>query len=93
MLHYMSVTMREEDLVVLLYFLLTSAYGSLHEFAAYGPEIVVLRRLVGVGRDKEITAERSKQIFLVSSKRSTRSNWVGVTLRVLFSINHLPIHV
>ena len=62
MLHYMSVTdMREEDLVVLLYFLLASDYGSLHEFAAYGPEIVVRRRLVGVDCDKEITAERSKQ--------------------------------
>ena len=73
--------------------MLASAYGSFHEFAAYGPEIVVRRRLVRVGRDTEITVECSKQIFLVMSKRSTRSNWVGVTLRVFFSINHLPIHV
>jgi hypothetical protein len=60
MLHYMSVSIREEDLVVLL---LASAYGSLHEFVTYGPEIVVRRRLVGDGLDKEITVERSKQFF------------------------------
>lgn len=45
---------REEDLVVLLYFLLASAYGKGHEVEAYSPVIGVRHILVVDGRDEEI---------------------------------------
>jgi hypothetical protein len=63
MLRYVSGGISEEDLVVLLYFLLASAHLSGHKVEAYSPEILALRRLVVDGRDKKIIE------FLVKSSK------------------------
>ena len=63
MLRYILGGISEEDLVVLLYFLLASAHLSRHEVETYSPEILGRRRLVVDGRDEEIIA------FLVKSPK------------------------
>jgi hypothetical protein len=72
MLRYSSCGVREEDLVVLLYFLLASAYGKGHEVEAYSPEIVARRLLVVDGRDREIIVlpVESSERFVISSVKT-----------------------
>ena len=73
---YVHSSVREEDLVVILYFLLASAYGSGREVEAYSPVIVARRRFVVDGRDKEIieflevSSERFKSVFFSSLRRA-----------------------
>jgi hypothetical protein len=79
MLRYILGGVSEEDLVVLLYFLLASAHLGGHEVEAYSPEILSRRRLVVDGRDKEIIellVKSSKGIrfvkpFLLLSRQGT----------------------
>jgi hypothetical protein len=54
MLRYVLGGIREEDLIVLLHFLLASPYGKRHKVEAYGPEVLAGRRFVVDGCDKEI---------------------------------------
>lgn len=76
MSRYISGGISEEDLVVLLYFLLASAHLSGHEVEAYSPEIVTRRRLVLDACDKEIIE------FLVKSSVETEfGDFVGVIQR------------
>lgn len=79
MLRYILGGISEEDLVVLLYFLLASAHLGGHEVETYSPEFLARRRLVVDGRDKEIIeflVKSSKGIcfvkpFLLLSKQGT----------------------
>lgn len=64
MVRYVLSGIREEDLIILLYFLLASAHLSGHEVEAYGPEITARRCLIVNGRYKEIIE------FLVKSPKS-----------------------
>ena len=64
MLRYILGGISEEDLIVLLHFLLASAHLGGHEVEAYSPEILARRGLVVDGRDKEIIK------FLVKSSKS-----------------------
>jgi len=69
MLRYILAGISEEDLVVLLYFLLASAYLSGHEVEAYSPEILGRRRLVFDGRDEEIIEYLVKcSVFALSNR-------------------------
>ncbi len=54
MLCYILGGVREEDLIVLLHFLLASTHLSGQEVETYSPEILARRRLVVDGSDKEI---------------------------------------
>ena len=73
---YVHSGVREEDLVVILYFLLTPAYGSGLEVEAYSPVIIARRRFVVNGRDKEVieflevSSERFKSVFFSSVRRA-----------------------
>lgn len=74
----------EEDLVILLYFLLASTHLSGQEVEAYEPEILALRRLVADGRDKEIIEfliKSSKGIYFVNFEAGNN----------YFLKNHLPV--
>jgi hypothetical protein len=79
MLRYILGGINEEDLVVLLYFLLASAHLGEDEVEVYSPEILARRRLVVDGRNKEIIeflVKSSKGIcfvkrFLLLSKQGT----------------------
>ncbi len=53
MLRYILSGVREEDPIILLYFLLASSYGKGHNVEAYNPETLVSRYLIVDGRDKK----------------------------------------
>jgi len=69
MLRYILGGISEEDLVVLLYFLLASAHLSRHEVETYSPEILGRRRLVVDGRDEEIIEYLVKSSVFALSNR------------------------
>ena len=71
---------REEDLVVLLYFFLASAYVNPLEVAGYSPDIFVRHCLAIDGRDIEIII-----ILVESSERFNwfRFRWRGTLMRRL----------
>ena len=83
---YVQSGVREEDLVVLLYFLLASAYGSDRRVETWSPVIFAVRRFVADGRDEEIVE------FLEES--SARFGFISIFFRAVFvegTPNHVPI--
>jgi hypothetical protein len=68
MFRYILGGVREEDLIILLYFLLASSYGKGYKVEAYSAEVFASRYLIVDGRDKEIIefhVESSEHIVIV----------------------------